>query len=98
MHDRFVERIKIAFTFRTGAKTDEREWQRRHQLPVGRLVDPRRKQTREATVLAYSRCQTFVSEVAHHHPQLERAEASTELDTIIGTATHFFLLGRAKIL
>src|SRR5215210_8276176 len=101
MHDALVERVepfyRLAFTFWTRAKTNQRERKRRHHFPIRRLFDPRRKQLRQAAVFAYPRRQTFVSEVTHHHPQLQRAETPSELNTVIRSAAHLLLFGSAKI-
>ena len=48
-------------------------------------------------MLAQTRGQALVSEVADYHPELERAEAATELHAVVGAVAHRFLFGRAKV-
>src|SRR5204862_6798927 len=79
------------------AEADDAEGLWRDKLPVVRHLVPRGERAGDAAVLAQTRGQALVSEVADYHPELERAEAATELHAVVGAVAHRFLFGRAKV-
>src|ERR671939_56357 len=92
-----VRRVDVEL--RPQPKADDAEWNRRGALEYGALVDPAREELRETHVLGKAGAEPVRSEVAHHHPQLQRAKAPTQLDAGVHQVLDTrFPFARAEIL
>ena len=80
------------------AEADDAEGHRRQTLPPGRRVDPPRKRPRQVHVRLEALADARGPEVAQHHPQLQRAEATPELDAGVHQVLHRRGLGGLQVL
>src|SRR5260370_36385136 len=60
------------------AETNSTERCRSHALKIPRFINPLREKSAQANMFAYAGSQSRLPEIAHNHPEFERAEAATE--------------------
>src|SRR5262249_5791941 len=71
---------------------------RSQPLEIGALIDPLAELAGHGYVLADSSCKPLNSEIAHHEPQLDRAEAPPELRSVIHEVLDLVGITSAQVL
>src|SRR2546422_232970 len=92
VQDALVELLQLYLVvdiLRVCSQADEAKGRRSHQLIAWGLADLLRQPLGEATMLANAGRQPLLSEVAHDHPELERAEAAPQRVAVIHQVWHF---------
>src|SRR3954468_21686728 len=79
------------------AEADEREWDRRDDLPIRIGMHPVGELSREGAVWADAGGAPLRSEATNDHPQLERTEAAAELHAVIHEVDHRLALGGHEV-
>ena len=80
------------------AEADEGEGDGRDDFPFGLGSHPVGEVARERAMGADARGEPGSAEAANDHPELERAKASAELDTIVHEVDDRLALGRDEVL
>src|SRR5579884_482734 len=102
IHDALVQAFQRGLVIHPiwmSAETDGAERRGSHALEVRRFVHPLRDKLAQANVFANAGGQALLAKVAHHHPELERAETAAQRGAIIHQVGNFIAhtLGVAQV-